>query len=43
MLEYVKDLLDDLKRNNKNILNQKQKSFALETAIEILEKFKNKE
>lgn len=41
MIEYLKDLLNDLKQNQHNISNKKQKSFALETAIDILEKMKN--
>lgn len=49
MLEYLKDLLDDLKEFNEGedarnyFINFHQKVFSLETAIEILEKIKNKE
>lgn len=49
MLEYLKDLLDDLKEFNEGedarnyFINYQQKVFSLETAIEILEKIKNKE
>lgn len=45
MLEYLKDLLDDLKEFNEgeDARNYQQKVFSLETAIEILEKIKNKE
>ena len=44
MLEYLKDLLNDLKSSENEIIptviikNIKQKTFSLETAIEILEK-----
>ena len=49
MLEYLKDLLEDLKEFNEvddareYFMNYHQKVFALEMAIEILEKIKNKE
>lgn len=43
MIEYLRDLLNDLKLNHANILNQKQKTIALETAIEIMEKMRNEE
>lgn len=43
MLEYLKELYNDLKFDEYiKIENRKQKYFALETAIEILEKIKNK-
>lgn len=43
MLEYLKELLDDLKFDeNIKIDNRKQKAFALQTAIEILQKLQNK-
>lgn len=43
MLDYLKELLDDLNFDeNIKIDNRKQKYFALDTAIEILEKLKNK-
>lgn len=38
MLEYLKDLLNDIKISEYK--NKKQKILALETAIEILEKYK---
>ena len=47
MLEYLKDLLEDLKEFNEvddareYFINYHQKIFALETAIDILEKMKN--
>ena len=42
MLDYLKELLDDLKFDEYiKIDNRKQKYFALESAIEILEKLKN--
>lgn len=48
MLEFLKDLLEDLKEFNKvgdvtrdyYFFNYQQKVFSLETAIEILEKIK---
>ena len=46
MLDYLKDLLEDLQNDNcmgiklSLFKNYKQKVFALETAIEILEKIK---
>ena len=48
MLDYLKELLQDLNSNNENdfeigIKNKEQKKLALETAIEILEKLKNNE
>lgn len=46
MLEFLKDLLEDLKEDEEgiyNYINYHQKVFSLETAIEILEKIKNKE
>ncbi len=49
MLEFLKDLLEDLKEFNEvydpreYFINYHQKIFSLETAIEILEKIKNKE
>ena len=49
MIDYLKDLLEDLKefkvRNDgrEYFINYHQKIFSLETAIEILEKTKNKE
>lgn len=44
MIEYLKELLNDLKFDEYiKIDNRKQKYFALETAIEILEKLKNNE
>lgn len=39
MLEYLKELLEDIKHID--IKEQKQKSFALETAIDILLKLRN--
>lgn len=44
MLEFLKDLLEDLKEDDEgiyNYINYHQKVFSLETAIEILEKIKN--
>lgn len=47
MLEFLKDLLEDLKEFNEvedareYFINYHQKIFSLETAIEILEKIKN--
>lgn len=38
MLEYLQELLQDIQHID--IKEQKQKSFALETAIEILEKIR---
>lgn len=38
MLEYLQELLQDIQ--NIDIKEQKRKSFALETAIEILEKIR---
>lgn len=49
MIEYLKDLLEDLKEFNEGedarnyFINYQQKVYSLETAIEILEKIKNKE
>lgn len=49
MIEYLKELLQDLKQCENEIcptlvcLHLKQKNFALETAIEILEKLRNEE
>lgn len=47
MIEYLKDLLKDIEQIRteglKVMKNENQKYFALETAIEILEKLKNKE
>ena len=49
MLEYLKDLLEDLQNDNcmgiklSLFKNYKQKVFALENAIEILEDLKYKE
>lgn len=47
MLEFLKDLLEDLKDldydEREYFINYYQKVFSLETAIEILEKIKNKE
>lgn len=49
MVEFLKDLLEDLKEFNEGedarnyFINYQQKVFSLETAIEILEKIKNKE
>lgn len=49
MLEYLQDLLEDLKEFNfgedgrEYFTNYHQKIFALETAIDILEKMKNNE
>lgn len=44
MIEYLKELLQDLKQCEDEICSTfKQKIFALETAIEILEKIKYKE
>lgn len=49
MLEYLQDLLKEIKRVENdlitvtNINHAKQKALALETAIEILEKLKNNE
>ena len=46
MVEYLKDLLDDLKEFNEGenarnyFINYQQKVFSLETAIEILKKLK---
>lgn len=46
MIEYLKDLLEDLKELRTDeefrnyFINYTQKVFALETAIEILEKIK---
>jgi hypothetical protein len=39
MLEYLQELLQDIQ--NIDIKEQKQKSFALETAIDILLKLRN--
>lgn len=46
MLEYLKELLEDIKLHKENdceigLNNLNQKKLALETAIEILEKLKN--
>lgn len=45
MLEFLKDLLEDLKDldydETEYFINYYQKVFSLETAIEILEKIKN--
>lgn len=41
MIEYLKEILEDLKQNDIN--SKKQKIFALENAIEILEKLRNEE
>lgn len=45
MINYLKELLKDLEMIDKEglryIKNDKQKAFALENAIEILEKLKN--
>lgn len=47
MLEYLNELLEDLKEFNEvddareYFINYHQKIFALETAIDILEKMKN--
>lgn len=44
MLEYLKELLDDLKFDEYiKIDNRKQKYFALDTAIEVLENLRNQE
>lgn len=49
MLEYLQDLVEELKRVENdiipvtNIKHPKQKVIAIETAIEILEKIKNNE
>lgn len=49
MIEYLKELLQDLKQCEDEICptlvcsHLKQKNFALETAIEILEKLRNEE
>lgn len=49
MLEFLKELLEDLKEFNEGedareyFINFHQKVFSLETAIEILEKIKNEE
>lgn len=49
MLEYLQDLLKEIKKVENdiisvtNIKHAKQKAIALETAIEILEKIKNNE
>lgn len=49
MIDYLKDLLEDLQNDNcmgiklSLFKNYKQKVFALETAIEILEDIKFKE
>lgn len=49
MIEYLKELLEDLKQCEDEIcptlvcLHLKQKNFALESAIEILEKIKYEE
>lgn len=44
MLDYLKELLDDLKFDEYiKIDNRKQKYLALETAIEILTELKNNE
>lgn len=49
MLEYLQDLLKELKKLDENdipliyIKHTKRKVLALETAIEILEKLKNNE
>lgn len=42
MLEYLKELLEELRKNDFeiNLHNKNQKILALETAIEILEKLK---
>lgn len=43
MIKYLKELLIDLKINEYiNLSHKKQKIFALENAIEILEKLTNK-
>lgn len=39
MIEYLQEILEDLKQND--IKNKRQKIFALENAIEILEKLRN--
>lgn len=47
MIEYLKDLLEDLKELRTDeefrnyFINYTQKVFSLETAIEILEKLRN--
>lgn len=48
MIEYLKELLEDIELNIKNdseiaLKNKKQKCFALKTAIKILEDIKYKE
>lgn len=44
MIEYLKEILYDLKYDeNIYIEHRVQKAFALENAIEILEKLKNEE
>ena len=42
MIKYLKEILHDLKLNHAQ-KNVRQKILALETAIEILERLKNKE
>lgn len=39
MIEYLEEIIEDLKQNDINY--KKQKIFALENAIEILEKLRN--
>lgn len=39
MIEYLQEIIEDLKQNDINY--KKQKIFALENAIEILEKLRN--
>lgn len=41
MLEYLKELLNDLENSKIEIKEIKQKQFALETAIDILLKLRN--
>lgn len=49
MIEYLKELLEDLKEFNEGedardyFINYHQKVFSLETAIEILENLRNQE
>lgn len=41
MIDYLKELLEDIKKDDYIVFkNKKQKTFALETAIEILENLK---
>ena len=43
MIEYLKELLIDLKNMNSHIIHRQQKILSIESAIEILEKLRKED